>query len=111
MSEEREERLAKNEDLFRSLNENIASLAGTLGGETPYEFVCECSTSGCFERIVLTLQEYEAIRGDGTRFLLKEGHEDIEIEHVVAVHAEHIVVEKDGVAGVVALDDDPRAGE
>ena len=59
----------------------------------------------------LTLQEYEAIRGDGTRFLLKEGHEDIEIEHVVALHAEHIVVEKDGVAGVVALDDDPRAGE
>ncbi len=75
MSEEREERLAKNEVLFRSLNENIASLAGTLGGETPYEFVCECSTSGCFERILLTVQEYEAIRGDGTHFLIKDGHD------------------------------------
>jgi hypothetical protein len=111
MSEAREERLAKNEDLFRSLNENISGLAGTLGGETPYEFICECSTSGCFERILMTLREYEHVREDGTRFLVKDGHEDIEIEQVVAVHPGYVLVEKDGVAGLVALEGDPRAGE
>ena len=108
-SEAREERLAKNEALFRVLNENIAGLAGTLGGETPYEFICECATSGCFERLVLTLREYEAVRADGTRFLVTSGHEDIEVEQVVAVHDAYVVVEKDGVAGLVALEEDPRA--
>ena len=109
MGEERDERLAKNEALFRELNENIVGIAGPLGGETPYEFVCECATTGCFERLALTLAEYERVRADGARFILKLGHEDIEVEQVVAVHDEYIVVEKDGVAGLVAHQEDPRA--
>jgi hypothetical protein len=109
MGEAREERLAKNEALFRTLNENIVGIAGPLGGETPYEFVCECATTGCFERLMLTLAEYERVRGDGAHFILKPGHEDIEVEQVVAVHDEYDVVEKDGIAGVIAHQEDPRA--
>jgi hypothetical protein len=109
MDEDRQERLAKNESLFRMLNEDINGVASSLGGEDPFEFICECSTSGCFERLSLTLAEYERVRQDGTHFLLADGHEDIEIEQVVDQHAEYVVVEKDGVAGLVAADDDPRA--
>ena len=109
MDEERQERLAKNESLFRVLNENIRSLAEKLEPVAPYEFICECSTSGCFERIELTLEEYERVRSDGTHFLLAEGHEDIEIEQVIAHRPTYVVVEKDGAAGLVAEDDDPRA--
>jgi hypothetical protein len=108
MDEDRQERLAKNESLFRVLNENISGLASNLGGDAPFEFICECSTSGCFERLSLTLPEYERVRQDGTHFLLVDGHEDIEIEQVVDHHPEYVVVEKDGVAGLVASDDDPR---
>lgn len=109
MDEDRQERLAKNESLFRELNENISGLATTLGGEAPFEFICECSTSGCFERLSLTLPEYERVRQEGTHFLLCDGHEDIEIEQVIAHYKQYVVVEKDGVAGLVAADDDPRA--
>jgi hypothetical protein len=109
MNEDRQERLAKNESLFRTLNENIRGLASTLHGGEPFEFICECSTSGCFERLSLTLGEYERIRADGTHFLLADGHEDIEIEQVIAHQPGYVVVEKDGVAGLVAEDDDPRA--
>ena len=109
MDEDRQERLAKNESLFRALNENISGVAGSLGGDAPFEFICECSTSGCFERLSLTLAEYERVRQDGTHFLLVDGHEDIEIEQVIGHHSEYVVVEKDGVAGLVASDDDPRA--
>jgi hypothetical protein len=109
MDEDRQERLAKNESLFRVVNENISDLASGLGGNEPFEFICECSTSGCFERLSLTLAEYERVRADGTHFLLADGHEDIEIEQVIAHHKEYVVVEKDGVAGLVAADDDPRA--
>ena len=109
MDEERQERLAKNESLFRTLNENIRGLASELAGSEPFEFICECSTSGCFERVSLTLPEYERIREDGTHFLLADGHQDIEIEQVIARYDRYVVVEKDGVAGLIAEDDDPRA--
>jgi hypothetical protein len=109
VSDESDERLAKNESLFRTVNENIAAIAGSLGGETSYEFVCECSTSDCLERIVLTLRQYEEVRADGARFLMVPGHVDIELEQVVAEHDNYVVVEKDGLAGLVAHADDPRA--
>jgi hypothetical protein len=109
VSEAREERLAKNEATFRVLNENILSIASTLGGDEPFEFICECATPGCFERLSLTLKEYERVRSDGAHFLIAAGHEDIEVEQVIAVRDEFAVVEKDGIAGLVAHEEDPRA--
>jgi hypothetical protein len=109
VNEDQEARLAKNEALFRTLNENIRGLASNLRGKEPFEFICECATSGCFERLSLTLPEYERIRQDGTHFLLADGHEDIQIEQVIARRDGYVVVEKDGVAGLVADDTDPRA--
>jgi hypothetical protein len=109
MSEAREERLAHNEVVFRTLNESIDQIAIGLGGPAPFEFVCECATSDCFARIELTLPEYERVRADGSHFILCPGHEDIEVEQVVEQHANYIVVQKDGVAGLVAHAADPRA--
>lgn len=109
LSPHREERLAKNEATFRAVNENILDLASALGGDEPFEFICECSTAGCFERIAMTLTEYERIRAVGTHFLLAPSHEETEIERVVAVSDGYIVVEKHGVAGLVAQEADPRS--
>ena len=109
MSEIREERLAHNEVVFRTLNESIDQIAIGLGGSAPFEFVCECATSDCFARIELTLPEYESVRSDGSHFILRPGHQDIEVELVVEEHPHYIVVQKDGVAGLVAHDADPRA--
>src|SRR4051794_18626258 len=109
MSEAREERLAYNEVVFRTLNESIEGIATGLGGDAPYEFICECATTECFERLTLTLGEYERVRGDGSHFLLVPGHEDIEVERVVERHPGFVVVQKDGVAGLVAHAEDPRA--
>lgn len=109
MSEDREERLAENEATFRLLNENISGIASALGGDAPFEFICECATSGCFERLPLTLGEYERVRGDGRHFLLAAGHEDIQVELVIEVHDSYVVVEKDGIAGLVAHEANPRA--
>jgi hypothetical protein len=109
MTEDREERLAKNEATFRILNENILGIASTLGGSEPFEFICECATSGCFERLSLTLREYERVRADGAHFLLASGHEDIEVEQVIEVHDTYVVVEKDGIAGLVAQESNPRS--
>ena len=71
--EAREERLARNEVLFRSVNEAIEQQALEFGGLDEYEFICECARSGCFDRISLTLKQYEHIRAEGNTVLRRAG--------------------------------------
>ena len=106
--EAREERLAQNEVLFRSVNEAIEQQALESGGLDDYQFICECARSSCFDRISLTLEQYEHIRAEGTRFFVAPGHEDLAVELVVEANPTFVIVEKDGHAGVVADDADPR---
>jgi hypothetical protein len=110
-SEAREERLAKNEVIFRTVNESIEQKALQMGGLDEYEFICECSTAECFERISLTLRQYEHIRREGVRFVVTPGHEDVEVELVVGKSGAYWIVEKDGTAGIVAEFADPRDGD
>jgi len=109
--EAREERLAKNEVLFRSVNEAIEQKALEFGGTDDYEFICECARTGCFERIALSLRQYEHVRGEGTRFFVVPGHQNVEVELVVEAQAGFLVVEKDGPAGIVAEQADPRSAD
>jgi hypothetical protein len=107
-----EERLAKNEVLFREVNESIEQQALRFGGiDDEYEFVCECSSTECVERVTLTVRQYEQVRAEGTRFVLAPGHADPEVELVVRKTVDHDVVEKDGLAGVIAEQADPRSAE
>ncbi len=108
--EAREERLARNEVLFRSVNEAIEQQALEFGGLDKYEFICECARSGCFDRVSLTLKQYEHIRAEATRFFVVPGHEDIAVELVVEAQPGFLIVEKDGHAGLVADLADPRDG-
>lgn len=107
----RDERLAQNEVLFRTVNEAIEQKAIELGGLDDYEFICECSSSGCFDRVSLTLSDYEYVRREGTRFFVAPGHENVEVELVVETTPTYSIVEKDGAAGVVAELADPRDGD
>jgi len=107
----RDERLAQNEVLFRTVNEAIEQKAIELGGLDDYEFICECSSSGCFDRVSLTLSDYEYVRREGTRFFVAPGHENVEVELVVETTPTFSIVEKDGAAGVVAELADPRDGD
>ena len=109
--EAREERLAKNQVIFRTVNEAIQQKALQMGGLDEYQFICECSTADCFERISLTLSQYEHIRSAGARFVVAPGHEDIEVELVVGTRGTYSIVEKDGSAGIVAEFADPRDGD
>ncbi len=106
----REERLAKNEVLFRSMNESIEQQAIHFGGDD-YEFVCECSSHTCLDMVPLTLSQYEHIRADGTRFFVVPGHANVEVERVVETNPRYHVVEKHGAAGVIANFSDPRDGD
>jgi hypothetical protein len=93
---DRERRLALNQTLFREVNERVAGAAHAQAGDEPfhYEFFCECSDSGCLERLRLTIGEYEAMRSNPTWFAIADGHEIPAIEQVVRRAPEYAVVQK-----------------
>lgn len=109
MGDERVRRLARNEALFREVNETVGRLAATHGTDAHrYEFLCECSDQRCVQLVALSLGEYEAVRAHGDRFAIVAGHEDAEIETVVEKHERFVVVEKVGEGAVIAHQLDPR---
>jgi hypothetical protein len=108
---EQARRLAANEALFRSVNESVRATAERQGvDDHHYEFMCECSSASCSQRIELTLAEYEGVRERGDQFALVAGHEDEQIERVVEHHGRYAVVRKHGPGAAVADELDPRGG-
>jgi hypothetical protein len=102
----REGRLAKNEIFFREANELAERDAAALVRNV--DFICECSSAGCIERLMLTREEYEHVRAKGTRFVVVPGHENTSVEHVVEAHSAYAIVEKHGRAGIDADRANPR---
>jgi hypothetical protein len=56
------------------------------------EVRCECGHSNCTGDIVMSLDEYEAVRLHLTRFLIKEGHEVADVVRVVDYGTGYVVV-------------------
>lgn len=107
----REERLARNETLFRSVNENIEK-AATLDwpDEHVFEFFCECSNVDCNLLLPMTVSAYEQVRADPKQFVIAPGHELPEIETVVFRKGSYHVVVKEGEAAEFVAQHDPRSG-
>jgi hypothetical protein len=99
-------RRAKNEALFREINERLQDLNDDFGTS---EWLCECSDLECVGRIELTDAEYETVRQHGAHFVLLAGHEQIDIEQVVVRRANYVIAEKTGIGGELAMLRDPRA--
>ena len=98
-----EQRAARNEALFREVNENIARREerhGTTATEPTY--VCECANAGCAEQIAIDPETYRRVRQQPRLFFVRPGHEEPQLERVVERHEDFLIVEKTGEAGEVA---------
>lgn len=99
-------RAAKNEVLFREVNERIQFLRPP---STFVEFICECAKADCDEPISLTHQEYATLRSVPYRFAVKPGHATPSIELVVVEQADRYdTIEKVGVGRDLVEAVDPR---
>jgi hypothetical protein len=105
-------RAAKNQNLFRNVNERVEKVAESfnLDGEQ-LDFICECANTDCAERLHMTTGEYEAVRRVPTYFAIADGHEVPDVEKVVERASRYLVVEKIGVGGDLAEKLDPRRPE
>jgi hypothetical protein len=98
-----EQRAARNESLFREVNENIARLEERHGATaTEPVFLCECANADCTEHLSVASDVYARVREHPRRFMVLPGHEDTRVEEVVETHRGYLIVVKTGAAGDVA---------
>ena len=106
----RQQRVAKNEALFRQVNERIEEVNEKLDSEGLSDFLCECGDDDCTTPISLTLAEYEDVRSVPTHFAIALGHEVVDVEEVISTGDRYAVVEKyAGEAERIAVETDPRS--
>lgn len=93
---ERKRRIAENEAIFRSVNEQIEKLGDPAdAARGQLEIVCECGTTSCTDRISIAREDFRRVRADPTLFALKPGHDAPETETVVERLDGSWVVRKD----------------
>jgi len=109
--DERFARQARNEALFREVNERIAQLGENAQAWSPdgtVEFLCECGQeNGCGQRVRVPVDVYERVRSQDDRFVVRPGHETPELEHAVEWTDDYVVVDKIPDAEPY-VEDDPR---
>jgi hypothetical protein len=84
---------ARNQSLFREVNERIGQLARGSGVGGHDSYICECGNHSCTEPIELSRAEYEALRRHANRFAVLPDHENPATETVVEHHGRYRVVE------------------
>jgi len=107
---EREARAARNQALFRNVNEKIKELNETFQSVTrTFTIACECADTGCTEMLEISPEEYELVRSEPRHFAVLPGHVYPDVEVVVRDGATHVVVQKTGYAAEAAVFLDRRA--
>jgi hypothetical protein len=108
----RDERVARNEAMYRAVNREI-EYAAQQHGDAPtdeLELVCECGEPACGATITMTIAEYDEVHRERDRFAVAPGHEDPAIEHVVKRTDDYLVVDKFGAAEDVVEEEERREG-
>jgi hypothetical protein len=110
--QEHEKRAGNNQALFRAVNERVSDLNKAHGlWMTMSDWICECADETCAERIELTAQQYERVRGNPTHFVVAPSAEHVvfDRERVVEQSERYWVVSKIGEPASVAMGLDPRS--
>jgi hypothetical protein len=106
----REQRVAKNQTLFREVNERIQEVNEPSASEELSDYLCECGSRECTEPVALTRAEYEKVRSEPTHFAVVSGHVVSDVEKVVAENDRFATVEKNAPdAARIAIERDPRS--
>ena len=97
--EERQRRAARNQLLFRSVNEQILSVTERFQSNlSDLDLVCECTDSSCTGTVRLAVEEFSQIDRAENAFIVLRGHEDDQVEDVVDSRDGYLIVRKSDVA-------------
>jgi hypothetical protein len=77
-------RQALNQTVLRDANDRIAQLADAYRVfHEAYDFLCECSLTGCRTTVRATVGEYDLVRSHPSTWIVAPTHEDREREEVL----------------------------
>jgi hypothetical protein len=108
MADEREQRIAENETLFRAANERITDWEERARQEATELYFCECANPRCDQKIELGASDYERVRSESNRFFVVPGHEIPDVETVIESHESWVVIEKAPEVQDIVQETDPR---
>jgi hypothetical protein len=92
---DRELRAARNQTLFRAVNEKVRELNDAFSDVTEtYAIACECADVSCVGTLEIAMEEYVGVREHASRFIVLKDHVFPEVERVVAQNDGYVVVEK-----------------
>ena len=107
---DREVRAARNQVMFRYVNEKIKELnEGFKDILGDFAVACECGDAACVQLVEIAAESYEIVRSHPRRFVVAPGHVFPEVERVVSELDAYTIVENTGVAGEIADESDPRS--
>lgn len=96
---------------FRDANDRLRRIVPSFGFKAGDRapFICECADPGCFEAVMLSLDEYDRVRANPSWFVVVAGHEDYEATYERVVEAErgYATVEKISIAAAEAACSQP----
>ncbi len=104
----RRDAIARNEVVFRDVNERIADL-GSADGLDAVRFLCECGDRDCVRELVLARPEYETLRADPLLFAVAPGHVAPDVEVPLAESDRFWTVRKLPGEQAQARANDPRS--
>jgi hypothetical protein len=92
---QREARAARNELVFRAVNEQIVKMTDRFRAQlSDIDIVCECANTACVGTIRIDVGEFAKIERAEGAFLVLPGHEDESVEQVVDRREPYVVVWK-----------------
>jgi hypothetical protein len=110
----RDERVARNEAMFRTVNRELEQASREAGGDADdqLEILCECGQEGCSEMLTLTISDYDQSHGQRDRFVILPGHEDSDLERIVTRKEHYVIVDKFGEAEeIVEAEEGPEGAK
>ena len=109
---DRPTRAARNQTLFRVINERVSDLNQTFSAFTETsEWICESANHTCIQPIEMSAHEYEAVRKNAAHFFVAPSDEHVwpDVEDVIDRNSRYWIVAKFGRAGRLANEADPRS--
>ena len=100
------DRFARNEAIFREVNERVADVIDSEARMT--NFLCECGNLDCVEEIPLTDAEYMKVRSNAATFAVVPGHVLEDVETVIEEADRFQIVEKHPREAAIAEATDPN---
>lgn len=102
---------ARDQSLFREVNERVRVIHESFKVIGRAEFWCECARRDCMKHVSMTLDAYEELRSSPAHFAVTPGHDHVfpEVDRLFETNNGYWVVERFGEAGLAAIKLDPRS--